>query len=193
MTNKPKITDSKKELTTTINRRGLLFPRIAGMAILGVFVLNLYIALYDGNLSQFSTLHYYLNWLLAAATLVAGLLLLAKPSSKLWVSLSGITWPIVYFAGLVADVSSKLCLGTGTNCWPDTNTAFQYLILNNANIPNGFGWTLWQYTIPTAIFLLVVSILASAIGLSMLRTRRSTSQASSNDGATKAANVPAKN
>ncbi len=151
------ILSSKKKISVIV--------RASGVILIGVFLANLYIALYDKNLSLFNQLHYYLNWIITAMSLVAAIIILAKPLSVKLVLLAGIIWPVVYVGGLAADVESRLCLGTSANCWPDTNSAFQYLILNNPNVPNGYGWMLWPYTIPTALILLALVVIISAFSL----------------------------
>ncbi len=132
-----------------------LLSRIAGILMLGVFGVNVYIGLYDKVLAQAQPNHVYLNWVIAVLTLVGAGLLLAKPTIR-WVTLGGIVWPIIYVAGLAVDVLGKLCIGGDpTACWPTRRAAFDYLILNDPNPPA--GWTLWQGTIPTALALLFIA------------------------------------
>ncbi|MHB8568044.1 MAG: hypothetical protein ACYC7D_11715 [Nitrososphaerales archaeon] len=150
--------------------------RIAGVLLLGVFAINVYLGLFDTILKQQLTgsttgipLHWYLNWIIAAVTLIAAFLLLTNPLNSLWVSIAGIIWPIVYVGSLGFDVYTKLCAGGGY-CWPSRTAAFQYLILNNAN-PNASGgpWLLWSYTIPTAIGLLFIAWVLSVWALVLIR------------------------
>jgi len=135
------------------------------MLMLGVFGINVYIGLKDGNLYDYNLVHYYLNWGVAAVDVVAALILFAKPLSKLWVGLAGVAWPIVYFVSLAVDISTKMCLGGGSNCWPTQYDAFRYLILGDPNE----GWALWPYTMSTAIFLLVVVLIFSVVTIMSLR------------------------
>ena len=147
------------------------YSRLSGVLLLGVFAVNLYLGLYDTNLSQYNSLHYDLNWLIAAASLVAGIVLILRPRWKLWIALGGVAWPVLYVISLAVDVETKLCSGApSTSCWPSHTAAFDYLILNEANIPHasGFGWKLAP-VIPVAIGLLAVVFIISAISLSMLR------------------------
>lgn len=127
--------------------------------MLGPLAANVYIGLYDANLPTYSMLHYYLNWTIVAVDLVAMLILILRPRSPVWVTMSGIAWPFVYFASLAVDVETTLCLGTGVNCWPSANAAFQYLILGSAKQ----GWGLWPYTMEFSIGLLVVVIVLASI------------------------------
>ena len=139
-------------------------PRIAAILMLVVFAINVYIGLKDGNLYDYNLAHYYLNWLIAAVDIVAAVILFAKPLSKLWIGLAGVAWPIVYFASLAVDISTKLCLG-GSNCWPTQYDAFRYLILGDPSE----GWGLWPYTMSTAVFLLVVMLIFSSAAVVGLR------------------------
>jgi hypothetical protein len=135
-----------------------------------VFLVNDYLGAYDTNLSQFNTIHWDLNWVIAVVTLAAGLLLIAKPGSVKWVVLAGLLWPIVYLLSLGFDVATRLCSFASSNsCWPDQGSAFQYLILNNANLPGGLGWQLLP-VMPVAIVLLVVVIVISAWKVMSMRT-----------------------
>jgi len=127
--------------------------------MLGPFLANLYIGLYDKNLPTYSMSHYYLNWAIVAVELLAALILIMRPRSIAWVTMSGIVWPLVYFASLVIDAETLLCLGTGVNCWPSTTAAFQYLILGDKKQ----GWGLWPYTMELSIAFLVVVIALSTI------------------------------
>ncbi len=145
--------------------------RVGGILMLGVFLVNVYLGLYDTNLSKFNPLHYELNWVIAVATLVAAALLLAMPASRLSVLLAGVLWPLIYIASLMVDVSTQLCSGApASSCWPSTSAAFDYLILNQASIPgaDGYGWMLAP-VIPIAIVLLVVVLLLSLASILMAR------------------------
>ena len=94
-------------------RRSL--SRISGVLLFGGFILTIYIGLYDANLSTYSISHYYLNWVIAAVDLLAVVFLFVKGASKIWVLLAGIIWPLVYFASLVVDFETRLCLGSTLN------------------------------------------------------------------------------
>ena len=133
------------------------------MLLLGVFFVNLYLALYDTNLNAFQPLHYYLNLLISITTLVASVFLFVWPKSARLVSLAGIVWPLVYLGSLAVNVESRLCLGTGTNCFASVNDAFGYLILNEPSA----GWKLFQGIIPIAIVLLVATIGLSLFALTL--------------------------
>lgn len=155
--------------------------RVAGILLLGVFAINTYLGVFDSNLKGQLTsstngipLHWYINWVIAAITLVAAVTLISSPLSALWVTLSGIVWPIVYVGGLGFDVYTRLCAGGGY-CWPSKTAAFQYLILNNPNAPGG-GWNLFPFTIPTAIGLLFIAWVLSAWALYSIRKGRTVIQ-----------------
>ena len=150
----------KKEATSYL-------PIIAGLLMFGVFAVNAYIGLKDGNLADYSPLHLELNWLMAAVDVVAGVVLLVKRKSMIWVLLSGIVWPAVYFISLAIDIMTDLCLGGGTSCWASPADAFKYLILGDANE----GWLLWQYTMLTGITLLVIVVALSLVTVMALRYR----------------------
>ena len=142
--------------------------------MLGVFVTNVYIGLYDSNLSSYNPVHYDLNWIIAAVDIVAALLLFLKSKNLNLVVLSGIVWPLVYLAALGGDVATSLCLGTpaNPNCWPTAYDAFKYLILGDKSE----GWVLWQYTIPTAILFLIIVIVLSLVTVLGLMHERSLKQ-----------------
>lgn len=136
--------------------------------MLGVFGINVYIGLYDTNLSQLSPLHWDLNWLIAAITLIATAVLLVKPGSTSWKSLAGIAWPIVYVANLFIDVETRLCLGNPASaCSPTISDAYQYLILGSA----GEEWVLWPYTIRLAIAFVVLVLILASLSLYLRPTR----------------------
>lgn len=131
--------------------------------MLGVFLVNIYLGLYDTTLSTYNTAHYYSNWAIALVTLVAAFLLLLRPGSRMWVAVAGVVWPLVYLLSLGVDVSTDLCLGSSAAfCWPSTSASFDYLILNSANISGapGYGWTLAP-VMPFAVALLVIVFLLS--------------------------------
>ena len=90
-------------MTTTSS----LYARIAGVLTLGVFAANVYIGLYDKVLQEVKV-HWYLDWVIAALSLVAAGLLLAKPLTRWTVVLGGVVWPVVYVASLGFDVYTKL-------------------------------------------------------------------------------------
>jgi len=72
--------------------------------MLGVFGVNVYIGLYDTNLTQISPIHAELNWVIAAADLIAAIFLFVKPGNLIFKSLGGIVWQIFYIANLFIDV-----------------------------------------------------------------------------------------
>ncbi len=146
--------------------------RFGGILLLGVFALNVYIGLYDNFLRTLQPLHWDINWVLAVANLVAGLLLIVFSRKLGLVVLAGIIWPIVYVLSLGVDVYTRLCIGgSQANCWPTRTAAFDYLILNEPKIPNaaGYGWQLFQGTIPIALALLLIAFIISAISAFSLR------------------------
>ena len=147
----------KKEATSYL-------PIIAGLLMFGVFAVNAYIGLKDGNLADYSPLHLELNWLMAAVDVVAGVVLIVARNSIRWVSLSGIVWPAVYFLSLAVDIMTDLCLGGGS-CWASPTAAFKYLILGDS------GWLLWKYTMLTGITLLVIVVALSLVTVMALRYR----------------------
>lgn len=136
-------------------------PQLAGVLTLGVFGANLYIGFFDSPLASYNPIHHELNWIIAVVDIVAAILLLSLSKNLKLVILSGIAWPIVYLASLGGDVATRMCLGTpaNANCWPTSYDAFKYLILGDPSE----GWTLWQYTIPTAILLLVIVIVLCSL------------------------------
>ena len=144
--------------------------RGAGAFALGVFALNVYIGLYDAALYQFQPLHWDINWVLAVASLAAGIFLIRSPRSIRLVLLGGVVWPIVYVASLAVDVYTRLCLGGNqAYCWPSKTDAFSYLILNNPNIAGTNGWELWQGTILLALAFLAIVFALSVITVYSLR------------------------
>ena len=131
---------------------------ISGCLLLGGFAITTYIGIFDSNLLTYSMIHYYLNWASAAVDLIAAGFLFVRARSRLWVILAGVVWPLVYFASLILDFETRLCLGSNINCWPSVADAYQYLILGSA----AQGWTLWPYTIPLQIVLMSIAIVLSA-------------------------------
>jgi hypothetical protein len=145
--------------TTSLIRGG-------GILLVGVFLVNVYLGLYDKVLSKYSPAHYDLNWVIALVTLVGAALLLFTPSSRPWVLLAGVVWPLVYIISLFVDASTKMCGGgPASSCFPSTSAAFDYLVLNEATISGapGYGWAIAP-VIPVAIALLVVVIILSLVG-----------------------------
>jgi len=143
--------------------------------MLGVFAINVYIGLYDTNLSQLNSAHWDLNWLIAVADLVAATILLVGPGNFVWKLLAGILWPIVYVASLVLDVETRLCLGSQASaCSPTVSDAYQYLILGRA----GQEWILWQYTIPLAIALVLLTLILTLLTLYLSQKEKSSPAAS---------------
>ena len=138
----------------------------AGILMLVVFAVNAYLGAYDTNLSS-NTPHYYANWAIAVVTLVAGLVLLARPSSKRLVALAGVVWPVVYVLLLAGDVYTKMCAGVSAeSCWPSKTAAFDYLILNQGTIKGapGYGWKLAP-VMPIAIIILVMIFVLSVAAI----------------------------
>ena len=130
--------------------------------MLGVFAINIYIGVYDTNLAQLSPMHAQLNWVIAAADLVAAILLFIKPRSTIWRILAGIIWPIAYVGSLFLDVATRLCLGADpTSCFPTTTDAYNYLILGSASEQ----WVLWPFTIRLAIGLAVLVLVLTSVSL----------------------------
>src|SRR5579864_8639152 len=86
--------------------------RVAGILMLGVFAINVYIGLRDTNLIPAPGLgnvtHYYLNWLMALVDIIAAGVLSISPLRRMWVLLGGVVWPIVYVIGLAVDVQIRL-------------------------------------------------------------------------------------
>ena len=142
-----------------MNRQSL--PKIGGVLLLGVFAANIYIGESDNVLLTCNTLHLDSNWLLAFIDLVAAALLLAyKPTSKLWVSLAGLAYPVSYLLLLFADVETDMTLftphsATAQCIFSNPYVSFQYLFLGNRND----GWFLWQYTMPTIVAFLVATLI----------------------------------
>jgi hypothetical protein len=136
--------------------------------MLGVFVLNVYIGLYDNIIRSVNVTHWYLNWLIAVVDIVAAAILFLKPLSTMWIALAGIGWPVVYVLSLGVDVYTKLCVGapasTASTCasyWPTHTSAFDYLIVNSKSA----FWPLFQGTVPLIIVLLFLVFLFSIVGV----------------------------
>jgi hypothetical protein len=147
-----------------------LLVRVGGVAMLGVFGVNVYIGLYDTNLSLLSPLHWDLNWLIAVVDLTAAAILLVKPGSTAWGSLAGIAWPVVYVANLLVDVETRLCLGNPASaCSPTVSDAYQYLIMGSASEE----WVLWPYTIRLAIALAVLVLVLTLFSIYLRKARKS--------------------
>jgi hypothetical protein len=128
--------------------------------MLGVFGVNVYIDLYDTNLTQISPVHTELNWVIAAADVLAAIFLFVKPGNLIFKSLGGIVWPIFYIANLFIDVETRLCLGAAeTTCSATVSDAYQYLILGSADQE----WVLWPYTIRFAIGLVISVLILSLV------------------------------
>jgi peptidoglycan/LPS O-acetylase OafA/YrhL len=128
--------------------------------MLAVFALNAYIGTKDTGLAQLQPSHEMANSFMAFLDLVSASLLLAIGRGRVrWVLLSGVVWPVVYLLSLVADIESRMCLFTGTNCFASVADSYQFLILGSI----AEGWKIWRYTIPCAIALLTATILLSAI------------------------------
>ncbi len=131
--------------------------------MLGVFGINLYLGLYDTNL-QFAVnhLHYEINWVLAAADLIAALFLLAAPRKLILKGLGGILWPVLYIGSLFLDVETRMCLGApSAACFPSVSAAYQYLILGSS----AQEWAVWPYTIRLGISLAVITLVLSILSL----------------------------
>ncbi len=153
--------------------------------MLGAFALTVYIGLFDKSLSTYQPLHWDLNWLFAAADLVAAIFLFGFPRKMSLVLLSGVIWPILYVVSLAIDVYTRLCLGGNqTDCWPSRTAAFNYLVLNNPNVANGYGWKLWQGSIPTTLGLLAGAFVLSAISMYLLSRKPRKSSSSTRDAPT---------
>jgi hypothetical protein len=130
--------------------------------MLGVFAINVYIGIYDSNLSQLSPLHWDLNWVIAVVDLIAAAILLANPGAIIWKSLAGVVWPVVYVANLFIDVETRLCLGSpASTCSPTVSDAYQYLILGSTNQE----WDLWPYTMRLAITLVIIVLILVGLAL----------------------------
>ena len=148
--------------------RNVLLARTAGVAMLGVFAINVYVGVYDTNLAQLSPTHEQLNWVIAAADLVAAFVLFMKPKSTIWRALGGIVWPLAYVGSLFLDVETRLCLGaSATSCFPSTANAYNYLILGSS----GEEWVLWPYTIRLAITLAVLTLILTGLSLYFKRAK----------------------
>src|ERR1700751_4322719 len=106
--------------------KNVLLARAAGVAMLGVFAINVYLSVYDTNLAQLSPTHAQLNWVIAAADLVAAIVLFVKPKSVIWRTLGGIVWPLAYIGSLFVDVETRFCLGaSAASCFPSMTDAYK--------------------------------------------------------------------
>ncbi|MCL5068346.1 MAG: hypothetical protein M1368_08355, partial [Thaumarchaeota archaeon] len=103
--------------------------------------------------------------------------LIVRPLSKIWRSLCGIAWPLVYIISLFLDVETLLCLGTNLACWPSVTDAYDYLILGS----KVEGWVLWPYTIRVAISILVIVIILTTLALVMSRKATKTRASETNE------------
>lgn len=150
-----------------------MLTRVAGILLIFVFLINVYLGLYDTNLKTLNIVHWDLNWLIAVASLVGAILLLVRPLSRPLVILAGVIWPIVYVLSLGTDVYTKLCAGApASSCWPSHTAAFDYLILNESSIQGaaGYGWLLAP-VMPIAIILLALVFILSLISLNSMRRK----------------------
>jgi len=149
-----------------ISLKNVILARAAGVVMLGVFGINVYIGIYDTSLAQLSPTHAQLNWVIATADLIATVLLFVKPRSLIWKTLAGMVWPLAYVGSLFLDVETRLCLGaSATSCFPSTTDAYNYLILGSS----GEEWVLWPYTIRLAIALAVL-VLVLTVGSLYFKT-----------------------
>lgn len=142
--------------------RSARLSQTAGVLTLGVFAINVYLGLYDESLSD-NAPHFYANWVIAAVRPVAALLLLLKSRSQGIISLAGILWPVLYTLALIGDVYTRMCAGVSAeSCCPSRTVAFDYLILNEANINGASGWG-WKLApvMPIDVALLVLIFLIS--------------------------------
>lgn len=146
------------------------WSKTAGIFMLGVLGINLYIAVADVTLMSRGASHYFFNMLIVLLDGLAASLLLSKSFSARKVVLGGILWPAAYVFSLAFDVFTKLCFAELTSsCWPTQQAAFRYLILNDPNVAGpGFGWSLFPFTIPVALGLLSIIMTLSIITLIML-------------------------
>lgn len=138
-----------------------ILARTAGLLLLIVFGFNIYIGLYDTTLNLLSPLHHSLNWIIAGISFITAAVLFVKPGSRLWVSLGGVVWPILYIFSLFLDVDTLLCFGTNFSCWPSVADAYDYLILGS----RAEGWVLWPYTMRVVISILIIVVILSALSL----------------------------
>ncbi|MFI5421923.1 MAG: hypothetical protein ACHQ1H_13220 [Nitrososphaerales archaeon] len=151
----------------------VMLTRVAGVLLIFVFLINVYLGLYDTNLKTLNMVHWDLNWVIAVASLVGALFLILKPMMRLLVILAGVIWPVVYVLSLGVDVYTKLCSGApASSCWPSHTAAFDYLILNYSSIQGaaGYGWMLAP-VMPIAILLLAIVFILSLISLNSTRRK----------------------
>ncbi len=155
--------------------------------MLGVFLINVYIGLFDTTLFKLNQLHYYLNWGISIADLAAALILIVFYRSRFLVLLAGVGWSAIYILSLAVDVETSLCIDTNyLNCWPSVSDAYNYLILGS----QGEGWVLWPYTIRTAIALLIIIAVLSAFSFGYIsRASKQNAQARVNHGVAERTNA----
>ncbi len=128
--------------------------------MLGVFALNAYIGAKDTSLAQLQPAHETANSLMAFLDLVSASILLAYGRGRVrLILLSGVVWPCVFLLSLFADIETRMCLFTGTNCFASVGDSYQYLIMGSI----AEGWKLWKYTIPAALILLLFAALLSTV------------------------------
>jgi flagellar basal body-associated protein FliL len=141
---------------------------VAGVLLAGTFAISVYIGLFDTTLAQANSLHEGLNWVIGALSLLAGVTLLLKsissPSNVRWRLVAGVVWPATYLVSLFFDVETKLCFGTGVQCWPSIADSYDYLILNQSVE----GWVLFPYTIRILIVLLALVMISTLSSLAIL-------------------------
>jgi hypothetical protein len=138
----------------------VFLAHVAGVLLLGVFAINAYIAAKDTSLSQLQPVHEIANSLMACLDLVSSSILLYYGRARIRaILLGGIAWPVAFLFSVFADIETRMCLFTGTNCFASVGDSYQYLILGSI----AEGWKLWKYTIPTAIILLLLAALLSSI------------------------------
>jgi hypothetical protein len=140
--------------------------------MIGVFLVNVYIGLADENLRSGYPSHYYVNWGIAVVSLIAALLLLARPGSRQSIAFAGIIWPILYVLALVGDVYTRLCAGASPeSCWPTKTAAFDYLILNQKTVLGtlGYGWKIAPVVPVAIVFLAIIFVISLAALIQMGR------------------------
>lgn len=143
---------------------------IAAFALLGTFLISLYIALYDTTLAQEDPLHHEITWVLGIISLAASAILVVRPKSFLARIVGGIAWPALYLFSLAFDVETDLCYGNNNvHCWPSVSDSYKYLILNE----RVEGWVLSPYTSRALISLLIIAIILSTVSIVMSAIRRS--------------------
>lgn len=157
----PKLADRSRSSNLASTQYALSdnLRKVGGVLMLGVFLINAYISLFDRTLAQYNRTHLYANWAIVAIDLVATLILLSKFLQGIrWTIVSGIVWPLVYITSLGIDIEMDLGV---PKLWPTPFSSYQYLILGDP----AQGWVLWKYTMPTAILLLVLIVALSSISV----------------------------